>query len=99
MEVVIIRPSLVYGPGVKGNFATMIKVVKFGFPLPFGLANNLRSFVALDNLVDLIITCISHPKAANQIFLVSDGRDISIADLVKKISDAYGVKNKNFQFL
>ena len=96
MEVVIIRPSLVYGPGVKGNFATMIKVVKFGFPLPFGLANNLRSFVALDNLVDLIITCISHPKAANQIFLVSDGRDISIADLVKKISDAYGVKNKKF---
>ena len=95
MEVVIIRPPLVYGRGVKGNFATMIKAVKFGLPLPFGLVNNVRSFVALDNLVDLIINCIDHPKRKSDI-LVSDGRDISIADLVKKISDAYGVKNKKF---
>jgi len=89
MEVVIIRPSLIYGPGVKGNFATLIRVVKLGFPLPIALINNKRSLIALDNLVDLISTCISHPYAVNQIFLASDGEDISSLNLIKKISVAF----------
>ena len=73
MEVVIIRPPLIYGPGVKGNFANLIKLVRKGLPLPLGAIHNRRSMIALDNLVDLIITCIDHPNAANQVFLASDG--------------------------
>ena len=92
MEIVIIRPPLIYGPGVKGNFATMIKVVRFGFPLPLGLVDNRRSLVSLGNLVDLIVTCIDHPNAGNQIFLVSDRQDVSSLDLVKKIAKALGIK-------
>lgn len=86
IEVVIIRPVLVYGPGVKGNFQQMIKWLKKGIPLPLGAINNRRSFVAIDNLIDLIKTCIHHPNAANQIFLVSDGHDISTTELLKKLS-------------
>lgn len=82
MEVVIIRPPLVYGPGVKGNFLNLLKLSKLSVPLPFGLINNKRSMVYLDNLVDLIITCIDHPEAANRIFLASDGDDLSLARLV-----------------
>ena len=85
MEVVIIRPVLVYGPGVKGNFASMMKWLDKGIPLPLGLVNNKRSFVSVDNLVDLITTCLTHPRAANQIFLVSDGDDLSTAELLKKL--------------
>lgn len=89
MEVVIIRPPLVYGPGAKGNFSSLISWVARGLPLPFGLATtNRRSFVGLDNLVDLILTCIDHPNAANQIFLVSDGEDLSTADLLLRIGRA-----------
>lgn len=90
MEVVIIRPLLIYGPGVKGNFETMIKVVKSGFPLPLSPADNKRSLIALDNLVDLIVTCIDHPNAGNRIFLISDGKDVSSLDLVKETSKAFG---------
>lgn len=91
MEVVIIRPPLVYGPGVKGNFASMLHWVKKGIPLPLGaVQNNRRSLVALDNLVDLIVTCLEHPKAANEIFLVSDGEDLSTRELLKRIARAYG---------
>lgn len=68
LEVVIIRPPLVYGPGVKGNFASMLKLIEKGLPLPLGSVDNKRSLVAIDNLVDLIVTCISHPLAANQVF-------------------------------
>lgn len=85
MEVVIIRPPLVYGPGVKGNFQRMISWLQKGIPLPLGMVKNKRSFVALDNLVSLILTCVAHPKAANQIFLVSDGDDLSTPELLKKI--------------
>ena len=92
MEVVIIRPPLIYGPGVKGNFETMIKVVKSGLPLPLGLVDNRRSLIALDNLVDLINTCIDHPNARNRVFLVSDGEDVSSLDLVKEISKAFGAR-------
>lgn len=90
LEVVIIRPPLVYGPGVKGNFASMIKVVDKGMPLPLGSVHNKRSLVALDNLVDLIITCVDHPAAFNQVFLVADGEDLSTSDLLRRISAALG---------
>ncbi len=91
MEVVIIRPPLVYGPGVKANFAALMQAVKLGRPLALGAVNNRRSLVALDNLVDFIVTCINHPKAANQTFLVSDGRDLSTAELVRGLARAAGV--------
>lgn len=90
MEVVIIRPPLVYGPGVKGNFASMIKLVEKGLPLPLGAINNKRSLVALDNLIDLIITCIDHPAAANETFLVSDGDDLSTTELLRGVAEAMG---------
>lgn len=90
MEVVIIRPPLVYGPGVKGNFASMVKLVARGFPLPLGAVNNQRSLVALDNLVDLIITCIDHPAAANQVFLAGDRQDLSTTELLRGVARAMG---------
>ena len=89
MGVVIIRPPLVYGPGVKGNFSSLFGWVARGLPLPLGaVTNNRRSLVGLDNLVDLILTCIDHPKAANQTFLVSDGEDLSTTDLLHRIGKA-----------
>jgi len=89
MEVVCVRPTLVYGPGAKGNFASLLQVVKRGIPLPLGNATkNLRSLIALGNLVDLLIKCIEHPKAGNQIFLVSDGEDVSTAELILRIGKA-----------
>lgn len=91
MEVVIIRPPLVYGPGVKANFAALMRAVKKGWPLPLGAIHNQRSLVALSNLVDLIVTCITHPQAANQTFLVSDGQDLSTTELVRGMAKAAGV--------
>ncbi len=91
MEVVIIRPPLVYGPGVKANFAALMRAVQRGYPLPLGAVHNQRSLVALDNLVDFIITCTTHPKAANQTFLVSDGQDLSTTELVRGMAQAAGV--------
>lgn len=88
MEVVIIRPVLVYGPGVKANFKNMMRWLDKGIPLPFGAIHNSRSLVALDNLVDLILTCINHPSAANQTFLVSDGDDQSTTQLLKGMGRA-----------
>jgi UDP-glucose 4-epimerase len=90
MEVVIIRPVLVYGPGVKANFQSMMRWLDKGVPLPFGAIHNSRSLVALDNLVDLIETCITHPAAANQTFLVSDDEDLSTTQLLRKIANALG---------
>ncbi|QDP72355.1 SDR family oxidoreductase [Legionella israelensis] len=90
LEVVIIRPPLVYGPGVKGNFYYMLQWLKRGIPLPLGAIRNKRSLVYLDNLIDLIACCIEHPKATNQIFLVSDGEDLSTTELLKKISYSLG---------
>ncbi len=91
MEVVIIRPPLVYGPGVKANFASLMRAVQRGWPLPLGVVHNRRSLVALDNLVDFIVTCITHPQAANQTFLVSDGQDLSTSGLVRGLARAAGV--------
>ncbi len=94
MEVVIIRPPLVYGPEVKENFASMMKFVASGVPLPFGAIYNQRSLVAIDNLVSLIITCIDHPAAVNQVFLVSDGEDVSTSDLLRRLAKAAGVSSR-----
>ena len=91
MAVVIIRPPLVYGPGVKANFAALMRAVQRGWPLPLGAVHNQRSLVALDNLVDFIVTCLSHPQAANQTFLVSDGHDLSTTELVRGLARAAGV--------
>ena len=91
LQVIIIRPPLVYGPGVGANFATLLRAVRRGLPLPLGAIQNQRSLVALDNLIDLIITCLKHPAAANQTFLVSDGHDLSTAELVCGIARAAGV--------
>lgn len=91
MEVVLVRPPLVYGPGVKANFAAMMRAVQRGLPLPLACATrNRRSLVALDNLVDLLITCLDHPAAANQTFLASDGEDLSTADLLRRLGQAMG---------
>ena len=88
MEVVIIRPPLVYGPGVKANFATLMRWLGRGVPLPLGAVHNRRSLVALDNLVDLIVTCTVHPGAANQTFLVSDDEDVSTTELLRRMGRA-----------
>jgi len=90
MEVVIIRSPLVYGPGVKANFFTLLKWVRKGIPLPFGAVYNQRSFVAITNLVDFILLCMSHSKASNEVFLISDGKDLSTTALLQKISQAFG---------
>ncbi len=90
MEVVIIRPPLVYGPGVKANFLNMMRWLHKGVPLPFGAIHNQRSLVALNNIVDLIVTCIDHPAAANQTFLVSDGEDLSTTELLQRLGCALG---------
>lgn len=90
MEAVIIRPTLVYGNGVKGNFASLLGMVRKAFPMPFGAIHNRRSLVGLDNLVNLIITCIDHPNAGNEVFLVSDGEDVSTTQLLKRVAAAMG---------
>lgn len=90
LEVVIIRPPLVYGPGVKANFRLLMKWVQRGVPLPLGAVHNKRSFVALDNLVSFIIHCMGHPKAANEVFLISDGEDVSTTELLQKMARAFG---------
>tara|TARA_R110001592_G_scaffold45986_2_gene146673 strand:- start:1600 stop:2529 length:930 start_codon:yes stop_codon:yes gene_type:complete len=92
MEVVIIRPPLVYGSGVKANFASMMRLAAKNLPLPLGSIKNKRSLVAIDNLVDLIITCIDHPKAANQTFLISDDHDVSTTELLRELTIAAGKK-------
>ena len=94
MEVVVIRPVLVYGPGVRANFAAMMRWVRRGIPLPFGAIHNQRSLVALPNLVDLVLTCAQHPKAAGQTFLVSDGEDLSTTDLLRWIARATGAPSR-----
>ena len=90
MELVIIRPPLVYGPNAPGNFGNLLRWVDKGIPLPLGAINNKRSLVALDNLIDFILTCIDHPAAANQIFLIADGEDLSTTDLLRRVGQALG---------
>jgi nucleoside-diphosphate-sugar epimerase len=90
LEIVIVRPPLVYGPSAPGNFGTLVKWVQRGIPLPLGAIDNDRTFVALDNLVDLIITCIEHPAAANQVFLAGDGQNLSTTQLLRGVGSAMG---------
>jgi nucleoside-diphosphate-sugar epimerase len=92
MSTVIIRPPLVYGPNAPGNFGSLLRIVKKQIPLPLGAVKNKRSFVFLDNLVDMVICCITHQNAANQVFLVSDDEDLSTTQLLTKMGRAF---NKN----
>jgi nucleoside-diphosphate-sugar epimerase len=96
MEVVVVRPPLVYGPGVKGNFAGLLDLVRSGVPLPLAAVNNRRSFIGLDNLVDLLIRCVDYPKAAGQTLLVSDGHDFSTPELMRMIANAMGRPSRLF---
>lgn len=94
MEIVIIRPPLVYGEGVKANFASLMRFVDKGLPLPFrAIKSNKRSLVSVYNLVDLIKECIEHPKAANQVFLASDDHDLSTAEMVALMANVQGKRN------
>ncbi len=90
LEIVVVRPPLVYGPEVKGNLARLLKLVRLGLPLPFSAVQSMRSLIGLDNLVDLLIRCVDHPEAAGQTFLVSDGEDLSTPDLIRHIAAAMG---------
>lgn len=93
MQVVVIRPPLVYGPGVKANFLAMARWLARGIPLPLGaVRDNRRSLVGLDNLIDLILTVLRHPAAANQVFLAGDGEDLSTAELLRRTAAALGVR-------
>lgn len=88
MDIVIIRPVLIYGPGVKANVQNMMRFLRRGIPLPLGAIHNKRSFVALENVTDLIVTCLDHPAASNQVFLVSDDEDLSTTDLLRRMARA-----------
>jgi len=90
MELVIIRPPLVYGPNAPGNFGSLMCWIEKGVPLPLGAIHNKRSLVAVDNLLDLIITCIDHTAAANQVFLAGDGQDLSTTELLRCVAKAAG---------
>lgn len=92
MEWVVIRPPLIYGPGVGANFASLMRVVQRQLPLPFARVRNQRSLVARDNLVDLLRVCLEHERAANQVFLVSDDHDLSSAELCRRLAVALGVR-------
>lgn len=96
MEVVVVRPTLVYGPDVQGNFLTMLRWVYRGIPLPLAGLKNKRSLLALENLVDLLRCCSIHPDAANQIFLVADGEDLSVTELLMRLGVALGKPAKLF---
>lgn len=91
IKLTVVRPPLVYGPRAPGNFGLLVRAIEYGLPLPLGsITTNRRSFVAIDNLVDLIVTCLNHPAAANQTFLVSDGEDISTVDLLRRLGQMMG---------
>lgn len=90
LEVVILRPPLIYGPGVKANFLRLMRWVERGIPLPFGSIHNQRSLLYIGNLVDAIRICIEHPAAANQTFLVCDNEPLSTAELIRKLAQASG---------
>lgn len=94
LDVVVIRPPLIYGPGVKGNLLSLLKLAKSGLPLPLGAVKNLRSMIYLGNLVDLILKCIDSPAAANQVFLASDAHDISTSELLRLIRNEMGLPHR-----
>jgi len=88
LEIVMIRPPLVYGPSVRANFLRMLEIVERGIPLPFASVNNRRSLIYLGNLVDAIMICMTHPKAAGQTYMVSDGADVSTPELIRRVASA-----------
>lgn len=90
IEIVIVRPPLVYGPGVRANFLSLIKLVERGIPLPLPDIENRRSLIGVENLTDFLVRCVSHPEAANETFLVSDGEDVSTRELVSRLARALG---------
>ena len=90
LDIVVVRPPLVYGPGVKGNFATMLKVLHRGIPLPLASVRNRRSLLFVGNLADALIRCATHPAAAMQTYLVSDGEDLSTPELLRRLGSAAG---------
>jgi nucleoside-diphosphate-sugar epimerase len=92
MEVVIVRPPLVYGPGARANFMRLMRLVRLGLPIPLGAVDNRRSLVALDNLVDLLRRCVSHPGAPGNTFLVSDAEDLSTPELIRRLARAMGTR-------
>lgn len=93
LEVVIVRPPLIYGPGVRANFRSLMRLVQLGIPLPLGAIHNRRSMVALDNLVDLLIVCSRHADAAGNTFLVSDDSDVSITELMRMLASSMGKRS------
>ena len=98
IEIIIVRPPLVYGPKVKANFMKLIKLVKSGIPLPFACATNKRSYISLDNLIDFIITCVNHKDAKNQIFMVSDDLDLSTSELIRRMREILSMRENIFFF-
>lgn len=98
MELVLIRPSVVYGNGVRGTFGLLLRLIELGIPLPFNSIQNKRSMISLENLVDLICTCIDHPKAGNEVFMASDGFDLSTSDLVRQLAAARGSRARLVSF-
>jgi nucleoside-diphosphate-sugar epimerase len=97
IEIVIVRPPLIYGLGVKGNFRTMMKLLARKVPLPLGsVANNRRSLISLENLVDFLGLCVLHPEASGRVFLVSDQQDVSTAQLLRILGEAMGVSAQLF---
>ena len=92
LEVVVVRPPLVYGPRVKGNLLRLLKLLRLGIPLPFDRFKNQRSLIGLDNLVDVLMLCVHHPAAAGKTFLVADGQDLSTSDLIRQMASAMGKK-------
>ncbi|MBU1425715.1 MAG: SDR family oxidoreductase [Gammaproteobacteria bacterium] len=98
LEIVIVRPPLVYGPGVKGNFAQMLKAIARGIPLPLASVHNLRSLLYVENLVDSLLVCATHPAAVGRTYLVSDGDDVSTPDLLRQLGNAMGLPARLFPF-
>jgi nucleoside-diphosphate-sugar epimerase len=96
MEVVVLRPPLVYGPGVKANFLKLLQTVDRGPPLPFAGVKNKRSLIYVENLVDAIVACVRHPNASNQTYLVSDGEDVSTPELIRMISALFNKRPRLF---
>jgi nucleoside-diphosphate-sugar epimerase len=88
LEVVVLRPPLVYGPGVKANFLKLLGAVARGIPLPFGAVHNKRSLVFVGNLASAISTCLEHPRAAGRVYMVSDNADVSTAQLIQEMAQA-----------
>jgi nucleoside-diphosphate-sugar epimerase len=98
LEIVIVRPPLVYGPGVKGNFISLFSAVYRGLPLPLSGADNARSLVYVGNLVDALLTCATHPAAVGNSYLVSDGIAVSTSELIERIAQALGCRSRLFYF-